>query len=508
MKYPMALAAMLAATHFLAGCHGPGGGHEHGPADEAAHGHGGGVRYTHYAPLTELFVEFEPLVVGRESAFAAHLTRLADFKAVAEGRLVVVLSAEGTRQEAAAGVSDTPGIFRPVVVPERAGSHRLTLTWTGAEGTSVHDLGVVQVHPDEAAAHDAASPDPTGFAYTKEAQWQTDFASVPVVAREIRQSVPARLAIHARPDAEALLTSPVDGVLRAPPGGWPRVGARVSRGQVLLQVVPRLGGERDAAGLRLDATRMRTDAERARREVARLEGLVELGAVPENRLVDARDEARVAEAALAAANARLRGTDDGAGVAIRSPIAGVILRVAANSGASLQAGQPLIHVADPGRVWVEAKVAESDAEGLRAPGGAMFASGRSLVVGENAELVGAAGSVDPATRTISVVFEADAATVGLPIGATAAGRVYTGGSRPELAVPVSAVTDDAGVPVVFVQLEGESFERRPVTPGHRDGDWLAVTSGLRPGERVVSRGVPQVRLASTGTTELGHGHAH
>jgi multidrug efflux pump subunit AcrA (membrane-fusion protein) len=61
---------------------------------------------------------------------------------------------------------------------------------------------------------------------------------------------------------------------------------------------------------------------------------------------------------------------------------------------------------------------------------------------------------------------------------------------------------------VFVQLEGESFERRPVEISFRDGAWVGVLAGVGPGERVVTRGVPQVRLASTGSAEIGHGHAH
>ena len=37
---------------------------------------------THWTEHTELFVEFPVLIVGQESPFAAHLTRLSDFKAI------------------------------------------------------------------------------------------------------------------------------------------------------------------------------------------------------------------------------------------------------------------------------------------------------------------------------------------------------------------------------------------------------------------------------------------
>jgi multidrug efflux pump subunit AcrA (membrane-fusion protein) len=76
-----------------------------------------------------------------------------------------------------------------------------------------------------------------------------------------------------------------------------------------------------------------------------------------------------------------------------------------------------------------------------------------------------------------------------------------------VAVPASALVDDAGRPVVFVQREGESFARRPVTIGARDGLYVAV-EGVQPGDRIVVRGAPLVRLAALSTSVPSHGHVH
>jgi cobalt-zinc-cadmium efflux system membrane fusion protein len=75
-------------------------------------------------------------------------------------------------------------------------------------------------------------------------------------------------------------------------------------------------------------------------------------------------------------------------------------------------------------------------------------------------------------------------------------------------VPSAAVVDDAGRPIVFVQREGESFERRAVTVGIRSGGLVQVTEGLKPGERVVTKGAYLVRLAALSTTVPAHGHVH
>ena len=72
----------------------------------------------------------------------------------------------------------------------------------------------------------------------------------------------------------------------------------------------------------------------------------------------------------------------------------------------------------------------------------------------------------------------------------------------------SALVDDGGRPIVFVQTGGESFERRPVTLGERQGGRVQVTAGVALGERVVTRGAYLVRLASMSTQVPAHGHAH
>jgi multidrug efflux pump subunit AcrA (membrane-fusion protein) len=62
--------------------------------------------------------------------------------------------------------------------------------------------------------------------------------------------------------------------------------------------------------------------------------------------------------------------------------------------------------------------------------------------------------------------------------------------------------------VVFIQREGESFFRTPVKLGIREADVVQVTEGLKPGERVVTRGAYLVRLAALSTQIPAHGHVH
>lgn len=483
---------------------------------EAGHGHGAGAeKLTHFTDRTELFVEFPPLVVGEKSAFAAHLTHLSDFKAVTAGKVTVRLSGGGQPDEVfSVDSAAQPGIFRPEATPRHAGERELAIEVSTPEFSVTHELGPVTVHPDRKAA-DAAVPahEDEGIVFTKEQQWKVDFATTEVVERPIRAAIAATGVVRARPDGEALLTAAASGQVQ-PAGAFPRLGQVVKKGQLLGYLVPRLGGETDLASLRAAADKARVEHELARQELARMESLFKDEAVPEKRLQAARAAEASARAELAAAQQRLgQYGGAGGGIPLRAPVAGTLAEVRVSPGAFAQEGALLFHIADRKTLWLELRVPESEAARLRDVSGAAFRvpgsdAGVEIVGGKNGKLVAVGGVVDATTRTLPVVFEFSALDAQLPIGMAVQAQVFAGGTRAAVAIPASSVLDEGGLSVVFVMTGGESFERRTVRLGARDGDWVEVIDGLTPGSRVVSRGAYLVKLASTGTAQIGHGHAH
>lgn len=501
------LAAMAASL--LSACS-----HEH--EKEGAGHEEASIAVTHHTGETELFVEFPPLVRGEDAEFVAHLTRLADFKAVSEGTLVVALSGGGQPDETGeSGISGTPGIFKPLLAPQHAGKRTLTFTLT-APGLNVkHEVGEVEVFADRKSAAAAAAKAPESvIRYTKEQQWRADFAVAQANERAVRESVLVTAVIRPRAAGEARISAPGAGQLRAAPSGIPQIGSRVSAGQVLAYLLPKLGAETDIATLELAVSRARLDADLATQELARLEKLLQAEAVAEKRVQEARHRERIARAELAAAQRRVATYQgDTGGIALKSPIGGTIVAVAGQPGASFEEGQTIFHVADLGRLWLEAQVPESDLGRIGTPAGAFFkldGDDKAIVleVGRNARLAAFGGLVNPDTRTVPAIFEFENPGGRLKAGMQVRAGLYTGRVAKGLAVPASAIVDDSGQPVIFVQKGGESFERRLVAPGPRDGDWVAIPSGLAPGERVVTRGAWQVRLAASAPAQAGHGHAH
>ncbi len=484
--------------------------------NDTGHEHGGGISITNYSGVTELFVEFPVLVKNEEAVFAAHLTRLADFKAVAEGTLTVILIGNGQPEESAeTQVSQTPGIFRVTLKPQHAGKRRLVFQLSGPGLSATHNGGEVEIHGNRQAAMAAAvSAADEGIRFSKEQQWGIEFANAAAIERDIRESVPVLATIRPRASGEAQLSAPTAGLLRAGPGGFPQVGMKVAAGQVLAFLAPRLGGETDIATLNLAVQRALIESQQARQERDRLEGLLAVEAIPAKRVVDARRKEELAQAELKAAEQRAATSQGGGGgIALRSPIAGTVVAVSAIPGAAVIEGQMIIHVADLGRLWLEAHVPESAAARIKQPAGVFFrldgaADTTVLQVGSNAQLIAFGGMVDTTTRTLPAIFEFANAGGTLRAGMNVQAHLYTGRKVRGTAVPATALLDDGGVSIVFVQKEGESFERRVVESGPRDGDWVAIKSGVAAGERVVTRGAYQVRLAAAQPAAMGHGHAH
>lgn len=515
--------ALVVLSLLLAACSPPGeDGHGHAHTADGGHGddeHAHGdtaptLVYTDYTDVTELFVEFPPLVAGATSRFAAHVTRLEDAAPLTSGRVdVVLMSGDKTVARFRVREPTRPGIFMPAVTPRDAGEFRLLIDVEDGELQAVHDLGPVRVFAT-AADVTVNQPEPEGeISYLKEQQWLNPFASTEVHERPLRGSVPGFGTVQAPADAGAEMRAPADGYFSS--ADLVRAGDDVEAGAVLGYLVPRLGADTDVGQLVVALERARASLSLARRDVERLEGLYAQGAVPERRLIEAREALDVAVAEHAAAEARIgqyeRG-DSRAGIALRAPVAGEVVEVSARPGGFVRAGERVFRIASRARRWLEIEVPERYAAELQNASGAWLhgAADEPIVLDpqRGARVVQTSSAVDPATRTAQVSIEYPAELGPVIIGARYPAHVFTTPAELRLAIPRAAVIDDGGRDVVYVQTGGETFARRPVELGVIDGDYVEVLRGVQAGERVASKGAYFVKLAATGGEQVGHGHAH
>jgi membrane fusion protein, heavy metal efflux system len=471
--------------------------HTHEEAEED-HEHPS-VVVTQWNDSTELFLEYPHVVAGQATGnWAIHLSSMKDFRPIVEGQLTVrFVPVQGEGQVFTLEAPARDGIFLLDPVVENPGSYEVVLELESPQVRGRHSLDV-RVHASADRIPHEEEEEDGGIVFLKEQQWQIDWAIASAVGGEINGSVVVPAEVVPADGALVEVTSPVDGIL--PVTGnrdAPSVGERVRRGQVLAQVDP-VASEASVA-------RILGRAEQLQEQVDRLRPLAEAGAVPRRRLLETEHDLEIA-----LAEARAAGFDPEAGVyrlPVTAPMDGVVGERFLVPGQQVAAGTRLFTLLDPDRLWIRGRLPVRHlVELVREEGAVVLPSGGGTPM-ETGVLLAAGQLVDPDTRTIPVTYPL-ASGPGVAVGQLVQLRIPVGATTAGLIVPSGALVDDNGTPVVYVQVGGESFERRIVRVGPSDGLRTLLLSGVVPGEMVVTRGAPLVRMASMAGGEFAGSHAH
>ncbi len=476
----------------------------------------------------EVFPEIDALEVGHVALAHTHVTRLADFGPLVEGTVEIVLVDGEGEQVFGAGESADPGHFLVEVTPRRTGEADLLFRIDDGAGIEEIPAGRVRVGaadqpegliqaPELPVGSDGGEP----VAFIKEQQWQGRFATAWVEEGHLALSVSGVATFRPPAGGESTVTAQVDGVVQ-PPGGarsWPFVGRRVERDAPLFRVVPLVASERSLATLEGELEALAVELESARSRSTRLRELLALEAVSEREVEETGVRARTLEARhraaerdLESARSSREGGAEGAGISLKAPFSGRIAAVSTTPGATVAAGDALARLVRTDVVWIEVALPPQDARRLAAAGlrGVVLDDPESgpVRIDEGLSLVSVSPELSPRTGTVTVLLEAPGlAGTGFALGSTVAAQVLMAGEESGIVVPASAVVDDGGVPVVFLQLSGENFQRQTVTVLGRQGDEVLV-GGLAPGQRLVTRGGDAIRRSSLMASGEAHGHVH
>ena len=543
--------SLLLLTLALWSCSRPG---TEEPAQEDARSHGGtthahaddepSISVTLWTDDLELFMEHPHLSVGRAAKFAVHLTRLDGFQPLAQGPILLRFVRNGDPPRmVTVGNPDTPGIFGPTVTFDKAGEYTLQLEVLSEEMETSLRYGPIEVsekdeEPVPVEAEDAGQT----IAYLKEQQWKLPFASAEVQHQTIHETVRVPAQITPRTGAESIVSAAVGGRYEPPAGGIPGLGTLVRKGDLLgyVELLPvdrsSLLDSQVGAGItlsRLAEDRARAEAavageqsriQLAEKEAARVTVLVEVEALPRRRLEEVHSELDVRRASLQAARQALAAYQlaisryDSAGqilssiqgrVPVYAPISGQLVQSNAIPGQYVDGREMLFRIVDLKTVWVQGQIFEKDlrrVESLR--GGTLELPGLEEIGLAPGSLVMIGSIIDPAARTLPVVFEVGNREGRLKLGALGRLDLMTAEVVEAPAVPRLAVLLEENRAVVYVQVGGETFERRIVKTGLQDRDWVQIVEGLEVGERIVTVGAYDVALAGRSTEMPAHGHVH
>lgn len=172
---------------------------------------------------------------------------------------------------------------------------------------------------------------------------------------------------------------------------------------------------------------------------------------------------------------------------------GVVIARNITPGQVVTTGDELLVTSNLASVWVNAAVNERDvpriyvgkAASVSLPsGGGASLSGKVTMIGD---------VVDPQTRTLPVRILVNNPESKLRPGMFVSASITQPDTRTATFVPQDALQDVNGFRVVFITQDGVNFRATPVKTGALSGDMVEITDGLKPGDRVVSRGAFMVK---------------
>jgi cobalt-zinc-cadmium efflux system membrane fusion protein len=289
-----------------------------------------------------------------------------------------------------------------------------------------------------------------------------------------------------------------------------RPGNHVARGQVLVTLQsPEAGAaQSDIAKSRAELDSRKAEAVYATSARDRAERLLALKAIPRQdyeRAVTDDEHARhaVAQAEAELTRARTFGEQLGAAssasgeIAIRAPLAGVVLARMAVPGTVVDAGAPLAVVTDPTSLWLTINAPEALAGAFRT--GAILRFSVPAYQGQtfSARIDAVGAGLDPGTRTLPVRATIDNRDGRLKPEMLATVMASGGAPVPAVILPDAAVQSSKGKTVVFIarpQPNGDvKMTAREVEVASRGDGQTAITRGLAAGDMVVTKGAFAVK---------------
>ena len=196
---------------------------------------------------------------------------------------------------------------------------------------------------------------------------------------------------------------------------------------------------------------------------------------------------------------------------ITAPIAGYVKSILVKEGDYVNIGQPLVSVTQNRRLFLRAEVSERYYPSLRTIGSANFQTPYDNKVYALKELNGRMLSFGKASSDnsyyVPVTFEFDNKGDIIPGSFV---EVYLLSSPMDniISLPRTALTEEQGTYFIYLQLDEEGYKKQEVTLGADNGKSVQILTGVKAGDRVVTEGAYQVRLASASSAIPAHSHEH
>ena len=333
-------------------------------------------------------------------------------------------------------------------------------------------------HGDAPAATNSKGPQrlPDGSVFLpKPAQRQIGVRTLTGTEQSLPRGLELNGQVQMDPNAGGKVQAMAAGRLEPGPRGLPSVGQAVRKGEILAYVLPS-AGSLERANQQAQLAELRAARTLAEKRLARMRDLADT--VPRKDI-----EALESEVASLGERAQAVGGGLSGREALLAPATGVIASAHAVAGQVIDARELVFEVVDPQKLRIEALA--YDASVANDIAGAYIPVGSGKVA---LTFVGAARSLRDQVLPISFKAQGEGLNQ-LAVGQPVRVIVQTRSQVKGISVPaVALMKNPSNQQIVWIKTAPERFEPRVVTVAPLDGASVAVTAGLKAGERVVTDG--------------------
>lgn len=291
--------------------------------------------------------------------------------------------------------------------------------------------------------------------------------------------------IQAIPNHYAEIASPFSGRITR---SFIQLGQHVSAGSPLFEIL-----SSDYFSVQKDYTDALNDVQLAEKNYKRQQDLVKHGVGIQKELDEAETDFKNKKTSLSNASSALKvynskGGGMGSPLVVRAPINGEIISNKIVNGQYLKGdADPVMIIAELSKVWISGDVKEKDIRFVNK--GDQVSVKVSAYPERNitGKVYHINEMVDEDTRSIKVLIECDNPDRKLKPGMYATVSFSTI-SEKTVMIPVTALMQQDDSQYVWVKTGKNQYAKRSVTTGETDEKTVRITSGLQPGETIMTEG--------------------
>lgn len=376
-------------------------------------------------------------------------------------------------------------------------AHSSQLTAHSHEG---HDHDHSQQPTANSHSHDHGDD---AITFPVDQQKKIDFEVVEVVTEPLYQVIRTSAQIVPSQEGEKILTATTSGIVTFENKDLVQ-GLDVKAGQILFSID---NDEMADGSLAVRRQEIEAEYEKAKTEYERKQALAEDKIISESELLDAKTEYLKAQKYY---DNMLQNYPEGKTLH-RASITGAISEILVPNNSYVEAGQAIMTLAQNDKLYLRADVQSKYYPVLKDIKTANVRTNDGIVYTINelgGRLLSYGKTTDINNPLIPVTFEVKNNGNLIP-GSFVEIFITAESNKMGVMLPNSAIVEEMGIYCVFVQTCVDSFEKRIITKGVTDGSNTQILKGVKAGERVVSKGAVNVKLAQGSAALDPHaGHVH